>query len=136
MYVSGTVAYCLKISVNNFINSACILYIFSFLFCITVLFLCICFKLKSLPVLQTREFDWDSKMKGLLLSSFFYGYIITQIPGGWLAARVGGNRVFGIGIAVTAFLTLLTPLLTNVSVYLLLAVRIVEGIFEVSQINS
>ncbi|PNF25430.1 hypothetical protein B7P43_G08787 [Cryptotermes secundus] len=78
----------------------------------------------------TRDFEWDSKMKGLLLSSFFYGYIITQIPGGWLAARVGGNRVFGIGIAVTAFLTLLTPPLTYVSVYLLLAVRIVEGIFE------
>jgi ACS family sodium-dependent inorganic phosphate cotransporter len=86
--------------------------------------------------MQTRDFDWDSKMKGLLLSSFFYGYIITQIPGGWLAARIGGNRVFGIGIAVTAFLTLLTPPLTYVSVYLLLAVRIVEGIFEVSQINS
>jgi ACS family sodium-dependent inorganic phosphate cotransporter len=86
-------------------------------------------------VLQARDFDWDSKMKGLLLSSFFYGYIITQIPGGWLAARVGGNRVYGVGIAVTAFLTLLTPPLTNVSVYLLLTIRIVEGLFEVSQSN-
>jgi ACS family sodium-dependent inorganic phosphate cotransporter len=72
-------------------------------------------------------------MKGLLLSSFFYGYIVTQIPGGWLAMRLGGNRVFGAGIAATAFLTLLTPPLTSVSVYLLLALRVVEGIFEVSQ---
>lgn len=72
-------------------------------------------------------------MKGLLLSSFFYGYIVTQIPGGWLATQLGGNRVFGAGIAVTAFFTLLTPPLTSVSVYLLLAVRVVEGIFEVSQ---
>jgi MFS family permease len=105
-------------------------------FIISVIFFYEFFSSKFLLALQTRDFDWDSKMKGLLLSSFFYGYIITQIPGGWLAARVGGNRVFGIGIAVTAFLTLLTPPLTYVSVYLLLAVRIVEGIFEVSQINS
>jgi len=74
-------------------------------------------------------------MKGLLLSSFFYGYIVTQIPGGWLANRLGGNRVFGAGIAVTALFTLLTPPLTYVSVYLLLAVRVVEGLFEVSQRN-
>ncbi|GFG28742.1 hypothetical protein Cfor_02989 [Coptotermes formosanus] len=80
--------------------------------------------------ITTRDFDWDSKMKGLLLSSFFYGYIVTQIPGGWLAAQVGGKRVFGVGIAVTAFFTLLTPPLTYVSVYLLLAVRVVEGLFE------
>jgi len=74
-------------------------------------------------------------MKGLLLSSFFYGYIVTQIPGGWLATRLGGNRVFGAGIAATALFTLLTPPLTYVSVYLLLAVRVVEGLFEVSEPN-
>jgi ACS family sodium-dependent inorganic phosphate cotransporter len=72
-------------------------------------------------------------MRGLLLSSFFYGYIVTQLPGGWLATRIGGNRVFGVGIAATAVLTLLTPPITYVSVYLLLAVRVVEGLFEVSQ---
>lgn len=38
--------------------------------------------------------------------------------------------MFGGGIAVTGFLTLLTPMLANTNVYLLLAVRIIEGIFE------
>ncbi|KAH9629169.1 hypothetical protein HF086_014839 [Spodoptera exigua] len=35
------------------------------------------------------EFDWSSQTKGLVLSSFFYGYLITQLPGGWLAAKIG-----------------------------------------------
>lgn len=70
-------------------------------------------------------------MQGWLLSSFFYGYILTQLPGGWLAARIGGNKVFGVGIAATAFLTLITPFLAHTNVYLFLAVRVVEGIFEV-----
>lgn len=80
---------------------------------------------------QQKEFDWDSKMQGYILSSFFYGYIMTQLLGGWLATRVGGNKVFGAGICITAVLTLVTPFLAHASVYLLLAVRIIEGIFEV-----
>ncbi|KZC04249.1 Vesicular glutamate transporter 1, partial [Dufourea novaeangliae] len=76
------------------------------------------------------EFDWDSKTQGLILSSFFYGYISTQLLGGWLGARVGGKRVFGIGIAATAFFTIITPPLTRISVYFLIILRIVEGVFE------
>ncbi|XP_076751180.1 major facilitator superfamily transporter 9 [Xylocopa sonorina] len=77
-----------------------------------------------------REFDWDSKTQGLVLSSFFYGYISTQLLGGWLAARIGGKRVFGLGIATTAFLTIITPPLARISVYILITLRIVEGICE------
>lgn len=77
-----------------------------------------------------REFDWDSKVQGLILSSFFYGYITTQLFGGWLAAKIGGKRVFGCGIAATAFFTIITPPLVRINVYILLALRIIEGVFE------
>ncbi|KAK7862498.1 hypothetical protein R5R35_005921 [Gryllus longicercus] len=77
-----------------------------------------------------QEFAWDSKMQGLLLSAFFWGYLVTQIPGGWLAARVGGNRLFGFGLAATALLTLLTPPLARAGAYWLLALRVAEGLFE------
>lgn len=30
---------------------------------------------------------------GLVLSAFFYGYIVTQLPGGWLATKHGGKKV-------------------------------------------
>ena len=26
-----------------------------------------------------QHFDWDSKQQGIVLSSFFYGYILTQV---------------------------------------------------------
>jgi len=41
--------------------------------------------------------------------------------------------VFGIGIAMTAVLTLLTPLAAYTRVELLILVRALEGFFEVSQ---
>ncbi|XP_075233605.1 major facilitator superfamily transporter 9 isoform X3 [Lycorma delicatula] len=77
-----------------------------------------------------RDFDWDSKIQGLVLSSFFYGYIFTQLLGGWMGARYGGATVYVIGVFSTALLTLITPLLANISVYLLVVLRIIEGFFE------
>lgn len=40
-----------------------------------------------------QDFPWDSKQKGLILSSFFYGYILTQFIGGFIGAKIGGNVV-------------------------------------------
>ncbi|KAK9870670.1 hypothetical protein WA026_008230 [Henosepilachna vigintioctopunctata] len=77
-----------------------------------------------------KEFDWDSKIQGYVLSSFFYGYITTQLFGGWFAMKVGGKNLFGIGVGGTAFMTVITPFVANISVYLLIAVRILEGICE------
>ena len=72
---------------------------------------------------------------GWVLAAFFYGYLITQIPGGLLAQRVGGKWVFGVGVVMTAILTLFTPLAAYGSVWLLVTVRVLEGFFEVHKIN-
>ena len=67
-----------------------------------------------------------------MLSAFFYGYLVTQIPGGLLAQRVGGKWVFGVGVVMTAILTTLTPFAAGTSVWLLVALRVLEGLSEVS----
>lgn len=75
-------------------------------------------------------FDWTTKQEGMVLSAFFYGYIFTQLPGGFLANRIGGKYLYGGGIFATAVLTLLTPLLAKGGVYVILTVRVLEGLFE------
>ncbi|XP_014286471.1 sialin isoform X1 [Halyomorpha halys] len=79
---------------------------------------------------QPPEFDWGNGVEGVILSSFFYGYILTQVIGGWLACKYGGKNLFGLGVGVTALFTVLTPLLARTSVYLLVIGRVVEGLFE------
>ncbi|GFO16205.1 vesicular glutamate transporter 2 [Plakobranchus ocellatus] len=76
---------------------------------------------------EHAEFDWDKTMTGNLLAMYFYGYIFTQIPGGWLASRYGGKRVWGVCQAVCAISTLLTPLCARTSVYLAYALRFLLG---------
>ncbi|CAK8673454.1 unnamed protein product [Clavelina lepadiformis] len=76
------------------------------------------------------DFNWDKNQQGLVLGAFFYGYLITQIPGGYFASKFGGKMLFGGGVLCTAILTLLTPIAAQTSFALLIVVRILEGIGE------
>lgn len=80
--------------------------------------------------MEPAEFNWSSETQGIVLSSFFYGYIITQLPGGFLALKFGGKNLFGLGILSTAVLTLLTPVAARGSVGLLVALRVLIGLCE------
>lgn len=65
------------------------------------------------------------------MGSFFYGYIVTQVPAGWLAARFGGKYLFGCGILLTSVMTMFTPAAAHHSFEMLILVRVVEGLGEV-----
>ena len=41
---------------------------------------------------ESKEFEWSKSLQGLLLSCFFYGYILTQIIGGYFSDKV--SRLF------------------------------------------
>eukprot|EP00058_Branchiostoma_floridae_P006270 XP_002591758.1 hypothetical protein BRAFLDRAFT_83531 [Branchiostoma floridae] len=79
---------------------------------------------------KPAEFGWDATTQNTILGAFYYGYIFTQIPAGWLAGRFGGKLVFGLGILFTAVFTLLTPLAARTATWLLIAVRVAEGLAE------
>ena len=74
------------------------------------------------------ELEWSKELRGHVLSSFFYGYIVTQVPGGWLASHYGGKHVFSVGILITVFATTLVPVAARAHVALLIALRIVMGL--------
>src|SRR4029453_6953942 len=60
------------------------------------------------PILMT-ELGWDPAVTGTILSAFFVGYLLTQLPGGWLADRFGGKSVVGFAVAWWSLATFLTP---------------------------
>lgn len=69
---------------------------------------------------------------GVVLGSFYYGYMILQIPGGYFALKFGGTKIFGVAVFLASLLTLLTPVATRYSVWALVVLRILEGLVLVS----
>lgn len=58
---------------------------------------------------NSGRYDWSQELQGLILSAFYWGYILTHVPGGLLSAKIGGKYTIALGIFVATFFTLLTP---------------------------
>ena len=76
------------------------------------------------------EFGWSDTTKGLILSSFFVGYLLTQAVAGWLAKRYGAKLILGFAVAWWSVFTILTPFAAYASVPVLIAARIALGLGE------
>ena len=58
---------------------------------------------------MSEDLGWAPDKQGLALSSFFVGYLLTQIVGGGLADKYGGKIVLAVGVLVWSVATLFTP---------------------------
>ena len=77
-----------------------------------------------------RDRGYDDAAKGLILSSFFWGYLWLQMAGGWMADRFGGKRVLAAGVALWSIATFLTPPAASISFGVLLLMRVLLGAGE------
>ena len=57
-----------------------------------------------------KQLGWDETQKGLVLSSFFVGYLPMMVATGALAHRYGGKIVLGIAVIWWSLFTALTAL--------------------------
>lgn len=80
---------------------------------------------------NTIKFNWTVGMESALDSSFFWGYLLTQVPGGFLASLYPANRIFGTAIAISAFLNLLVPGALNLDPIVDMCVQVLKGLVEV-----
>jgi ACS family sodium-dependent inorganic phosphate cotransporter len=79
---------------------------------------------------MAKDLDWDQTTRGFVLSAFFWGYLATQIAGGWLADRYGGKIVLGMAVLVWSAFTVLTPPAAFAGFWLLILARIGMGLGE------
>ncbi|XP_047477343.1 vesicular glutamate transporter 3-like [Penaeus chinensis] len=77
-----------------------------------------------------REIDWSDDIVGVVDSSFFWGYIVTQVPGGLIASRFPAHRVFGTAIATSSLLNMLIPGASRLHPVAVISVRVLQGLVE------
>jgi MFS family permease len=81
--------------------------------------------------LTNGKFNWPKSTQGFVLASFFFGYIFTLIPSGWLSMRYGPKLILAIGVLGTSLTTFLSAPAATLHVYALILVRFICGLFHV-----
>ncbi len=76
------------------------------------------------------ELHWTEYEKGLVLSAFYWGYALGQIPSSRLAHVMGAKFLFGLSVLIPSIITLLVPVACRTSFPLALFTRAILGLFE------
>ncbi|XP_051113822.1 probable anion transporter 6, chloroplastic isoform X2 [Andrographis paniculata] len=78
---------------------------------------------------MSHQYGWNASTAGLVQSSFFWGYALSQLPGGWLAKVFGGSKVLEVGVLIWSLATAIVPVLAGFMPGLVFS-RILVGIGE------
>lgn len=81
------------------------------------------------------EFDWSPTIQGIIISSFYWCYILSQVVGGVLTQNFGTKTVFGGSQLVTAICSLLIPKAAEIHYGAIIVLRSIQGIASVSIIH-
>ncbi|CAF0789899.1 unnamed protein product [Adineta steineri] len=73
-------------------------------------------------------YQWSKNTQGIILGGYFWGYLITEIPGGYLAVRFGARYIFGIAMIVSGIVTLLMPWGASLHYAVLWFFRLIVGL--------
>ncbi|XP_053309620.1 solute carrier family 17 member 9 [Spea bombifrons] len=72
----------------------------------------------SMPICavsMSEHFGWNKQQSGVVLSSFFWGYCLTQVIGGHVSDKVGGEKVLLVSAVTWGIITTVTPLAAHVT---------------------
>lgn len=77
------------------------------------------------------EFQWNEQTQSLVLSSFFWGYTLTQIPAGQIAERYGPKYILLIATFISGTIVIITPICTTLGGWkVMCALRVILGLCQ------
>ncbi|CAO1317852.1 unnamed protein product [Diamesa serratosioi] len=77
---------------------------------------------------EDGPFAWDSNTQGIILSCYFWGYLVSQAPGAWVAERFSAKWVMFFSVFLNVLCTLLTPPAAAIGPWAVVLMRVGEGI--------
>ncbi|XP_045498216.1 putative inorganic phosphate cotransporter [Colias croceus] len=76
-------------------------------------------------------FDWTYGTQSIILSSFYWGYVVFQIPSGVLAGKIGGKILIIVVVSTNAILSLMLPIAGKLGDWKLVCLcRVLQGLFQ------
>ncbi|XP_054157771.1 putative inorganic phosphate cotransporter [Oppia nitens] len=79
------------------------------------------------------EFDWTDTQQTIILTAFYFGYILTQIPAGILVDRTGAKWILGLSLLISGILSIIIPITVttnNSSIVPIVVLRMAQGLVQ------
>ncbi|XP_055387787.1 putative inorganic phosphate cotransporter [Condylostylus longicornis] len=77
-----------------------------------------------------EHFNYTQNEKQLILSSFFWGYAVAQVPSGVMASFWGGKTVLAFGTILCSIFTAILPLLAKYGIKIVIFLRVLAGLTQ------
>ncbi|CAH3961189.1 vesicular glutamate transporter 1 [Pieris brassicae] len=84
----------------------------------------------SSGVREDTPFNWSVSVESSIDSSYFAGYLITQVPGGYLASMYPANRIFGAAIFASAIFNMAIPGAMSLGPAAVVMLKVAQGFVE------
>ncbi|XP_055546262.1 sialin [Wyeomyia smithii] len=88
----------------------------------------VCHGGNSTEAVEDGPFTWSEPLQGTILSCYFWGYFVSQIPGARIAESFSAKWVMFFSVFINVLCTLLTPVAAKLHWGVMVAMRIGEGI--------
>ncbi|XP_075977494.1 putative inorganic phosphate cotransporter [Anticarsia gemmatalis] len=77
------------------------------------------------------KFNWDKKIQDTMIASFFWGYMLLQIPAGQLAHRFGARYLLTGAMTINCLMSILLPMATYYGGwYCTVVCRVAQGLTQ------
>ncbi|XP_022916259.2 putative inorganic phosphate cotransporter isoform X2 [Onthophagus taurus] len=77
--------------------------------------------------------QWSQQDQAVLLASFFVGYVLMHLPGGYISDKFGARIIFTLSICISSFCTILFPLIVDYCGFVCVVIfRAIIGIAQAS----
>lgn len=81
-----------------------------------------------------QVFEWTPRTKNLILSAFFWGYLIMNLPSAMIGRRYNNQTLLAMSMTLTVALSIVTPTLVVAFDWpVLVLIRFLQGITQVSE---
>lgn len=92
---------------------------------------------QKIIIVYFQELQWNESTRSTILSSFFWGYLITQIYAGQMAQKYGAKYFLVAALGISGVLTIITPATAIHGGAVGMCVnRMVQGMAQVCQNNA
>ncbi|KAL7735904.1 hypothetical protein ACLKA6_002354 [Drosophila palustris] len=75
-------------------------------------------------------YKWDTSQKSMILSSFFWGYVVSQVPSGLLAKRFGAKYVISLATAAGGIMCFFHPMAARGGWISICVLRVLTGLVQ------